>query len=53
MMRTFTIPYTPATKYSTKRSEVGLDFEYLNGCDEVITINMERIVKKVLDEIES
>jgi hypothetical protein len=53
MVRTFTIPYIPATKYSTKRPEVGLHFKYLNECDEVVTINMAKIVRKVLAEIEA
>ena len=50
------IEYTVSSYYEpelpTDHHGIGLHPEYLNKCDEVITISMGKIVRKVLAEME-
>jgi hypothetical protein len=54
MVRTFSLyatPEVPPDKPSVGLHRVGLHAEYANKCDEVVTINIGKIVRKVLAEI--
>jgi hypothetical protein len=56
MVRTFSLystPEIPPDKPSVRLHRAVLDSEHLNKCDEAITINVGRIVRKVLAEIEA